>query len=253
LSQKLFSHLKTSFMDQNDLTQTTHRRGFIGTVAGSAAAIGLGTLFAPFAATAKNNFKQQADDPDAWFAKVKGKHRIVFDCPEPSGIFPYASPRIFLMTNGATGSSEKDCTAVVVLRHNAICYGMQDSLWAKYKFAEMFKVPNLGPAFKAEDAATALATRNPFWNTKPGDFAMPVYGAMPIGYKDLQASGVMVCICDAALTVNTGMIAMKTNGNAADIKKEWIDGLLPGIQVVPSGVWAVGRAQEHGCGYCFVG
>jgi hypothetical protein len=63
----------------------------------------------------------------------------------------------------------------------------------------------------------------------------------------------MVCICDAALTVNSGMVAMKTNGNAADIKKEWVDGLLPGIQVVPSGVWAVGRAQEHGCGYCFVG
>jgi intracellular sulfur oxidation DsrE/DsrF family protein len=30
-------------------------------------------------------------------------------------------------------------------------------------------------------------------------------------------------------------------------------GLLPGIQIVPSGVWAVGRAQEHGCQYCFAG
>jgi len=28
---------------------------------------------------------------------------------------------------------------------------------------------------------------------------------------------------------------------------------LPGIQPVPSGVWAIGRAQEHGCAYCFAG
>jgi len=29
--------------------------------------------------------------------------------------------------------------------------------------------------------------------------------------------------------------------------------VLPGIEVVPSGVWAVGRAQEHHCAYCFAG
>jgi intracellular sulfur oxidation DsrE/DsrF family protein len=41
--------------------------------------------------------------------------------------------------------------------------------------------------------------------------------------------------------------------DAAEVKKEWIAGLLPGIQVMPSGVWAVGRAQEHGCTYCYAG
>jgi intracellular sulfur oxidation DsrE/DsrF family protein len=46
---------------------------------------------------------------------------------------------------------------------------------------------------------------------------------------------------------------MKMGANAADVKKEWTDGLIPGIQLVPSGVWAVGRAQEHGCAYVFVG
>jgi intracellular sulfur oxidation DsrE/DsrF family protein len=27
----------------------------------------------------------------------------------------------------------------------------------------------------------------------------------------------------------------------------------PGIQVVPSGVWALERAQKHGCAYVFAG
>jgi intracellular sulfur oxidation DsrE/DsrF family protein len=39
---------------------------------------------------------------------------------------------------------------------------------------------------------------------------------------------------------------------AADVKQEWLQGLLPGIQPVPSGVWAIGRAHEHGCAYCAV-
>jgi hypothetical protein len=240
-------------MRNEKLDSTTHRRGFIGTVAGSAAALSLGTLFAPFSAIAEKNLKQQADDADAWFAKIKGKHRIVFDCPEPNGMFTFVWPKVFLMTNGATGTAEKDCNAVVILRHNAICFAMQDSLWAKYKFADLFKVGSLGPGFQAADASTALGTRNPFWNTKPGDFVMPVFGSVPIGIKDLQESGVMFCVCDAALTVFTGLVAMQTKGNAADIKKEWVDGLIPGVQVVPSGVWAVGRAQEHGCAYCFAG
>src|ERR1700759_1843886 len=141
-------------MENENFQPTTHRRGFIGTVAGSAAALSLGTLFAPFAASAENNFKQQADDADAWFAKIKGKHRIVFDATEAShGIFPFAWPKVFLLTNAATGTPEKDCNAVVILRHEAICFAFQDELWAKYKFADMFKVGSLGPAFQAADAA----------------------------------------------------------------------------------------------------
>jgi hypothetical protein len=37
------------------------------------------------------------------------------------------------------------------------------------------------------------------------------------------------------------------------VKKEWTAGILPNIQLVPSGVWALGRAQEKGCTYCFAG
>jgi intracellular sulfur oxidation DsrE/DsrF family protein len=73
------------------------------------------------------------------------------------------------------------------------------------------------------------------------------------GIKALQARGVMLCVCDMALTVNSVMTAKAMNANADDIKKEWVSGLLPGIQIVPSGVWAVGRAQEKGCAYCFAG
>jgi len=129
---------------------------------------------------------------------------------------------------------------------------MQDSLWAKYKFAEFFKVGDLGKAFQAADAATATSVRNPFWNPKPGDFVAPGFGPVAIGINDLQADGVMFCVCDAALTVYSAAMAGMMKTDAAALKKEWVAGLIPGVQVVPSGVWACGRAQEHGCGYIAV-
>jgi intracellular sulfur oxidation DsrE/DsrF family protein len=36
-------------------------------------------------------------------------------------------------------------------------------------------------------------------------------------------------------------------------KKEWLAHIIPGTTVVPSGVLALGRAQEKGCTYCYAG
>jgi len=63
----------------------------------------------------------------------------------------------------------------------------------------------------------------------------------------------MFCVCGAAMSVFSAKLASQMNMKADDVLNEWKAALLPGIQVVPSGVWAVGRAQEHDCKYCFVG
>lgn len=62
----------------------------------------------------------------------------------------------------------------------------------------------------------------------------------------------MFCVCDAAMTVFSAAAAESMKKDPAEVKSEWMASLLPGIQPVPSGVWAVGRAQEHQCSYCFV-
>lgn len=232
-------------MQQHD--QNSSRRGFLGTLATGAAALGAATLAAPLSLTA-NTLQKNAGglaDADAWFNQIKGKHRIVYDVPEGNGIFPFAWPRVFLLTNAATGTPEKECSVVVILRHNAIGYAMKDELWTKYKLGEVFHLP--------DPATNQPSTRNPFWQPKAGAFQVPGIGAIQIGINELQESGVMFCVCDAALTVYSAAVAQGAGLNAADVKKDWVAGLLPGIQIVPSGVWAVGRAQEHGCAYCFAG
>lgn len=229
---------------EDNLSANASRRDFFGKLAISAAAIGLGT-FAPTLPLHAGTPAEKLDDnnPEAWFKQIKGKHRMVFDVTQPHEIFPFAWPKVFLMTNAATGTPEKENSAVVVLRHSAIGYAMHNELWSKYK---------LGELFKANDPKTNQpSTRNPFWKPAAGDFTVPGFGALAIGINELQDSGVMFCVCDAAMTVYSAAVAQMNNQDAAAIKKEWTAGLLPNIQVVPSGVWAVGRAQEHGCGYCF--
>lgn len=223
---------------------TSPRREFLGNVAAGAAALGLLSIPSSIKA-APSLFQDPSSDADEWFKKVKGKHRIVFDVTRPNEVMPFAWPKVFLLTNEKTGTPAKENSVVVVLRHDGIPYAFEDKLWEKYKFGEVFK---------ADDPKTKTASlRNPFWKPKTGDFAIPGIGNVEIGINELQNDGVMFCVCDMAMTVFSAVVAKGMNMDAAEVKKEWVAGLLPGIQVVPSGVWAVGRAQEHGCAYCFAG
>ena len=70
---------------------------------------------------------------------------------------------------------------------------------------------------------------------------------------ELVAKGVLFGICNMALTFYSAQMAKKTAMQAETIKKDWVANLLPGVQVVPSGVIAINRAQEKGCAYCFAG
>lgn len=246
-------------MEEIKLNETTKRRSFLGKLATGAAALGLVSIVSPLKLNAQQKTPAKSKTPvskgeaDLWFDKIKGRHRVVYDATQPHEIFPFAWPKVFLITNESTGTPASDCGVVLVLRHTAICYAFKDSMWAKYNFAEVFKATEHGPAFQASDAAIAVKSRNPFWNTKPGDFKLPGVGPVDIGIKDLQKSGVMLCVCGAAMTVYSTVIAGMMNLKPEDVLKEWNENLIPGIQIVPSGVWALGRAQEHKCAYIFAG
>jgi hypothetical protein len=229
-------------MNNNEEKPRTDRRLFLGSLATGAAALGMATLGVPVPAEASDMPLPQ-QEVEAWFDKINGKHKMVFDVTKPHHIFPFAWPRVFLNSNIATGTPEKECSVVVVLRHEAIGYAFQDSLWDKFKFGDVFQAPD--PATKT------AALRNPFSNPKDGEYKVPGVGAIAIGIGQLQASGVMFCVCNTAMTKLSAVLGANTSVDPAEVKKELMAGLLPGIQVVPSGVWALGRAQERGCAYCF--
>lgn len=217
----------------DEFTSSTPRRGFIGRIAAAAMGIGVAGLV-PKAAEAGVS---RAADPqlEAWFGKLSGKHRVVFDATGANSGFPAIWPRVYLLTTDATYPGEGAST-MVILRHEGLPLAFQDSVWSKYKLGEMFKI-------KSGDVP---ATKNPYATIT----GLPIPA---LGIAELIKTGTLIGACDVAITVYSAGAATKMGMDPAAVKKEWIAGLLPGIQVVPSGVMAVARAQEFGARYIFAG
>ncbi|HEY3280216.1 MAG TPA: twin-arginine translocation signal domain-containing protein [Gemmatimonadales bacterium] len=218
---------------------STHRRGFLGTLAATAAA-GLASL-TPLALEAQPRRRPVtgAADPafEAWLNRITGKHKMVFDAPEVNSGMPVVWPRVWLNGNNENyGTTDAENSGVVILRHAAIPLAMVDALWAKYKLGEVFSLKD----------GDVPATRNIFAKPLP----LPLPGT---GVEQLLAKGVMFGVCNVALTIYSGAVAQKIGMDPAAVKADWVAGLIPGSQVVPSGVLAVSRSQEKGCGYCFAG
>lgn len=216
-------------------TSPTARRGFFGRL--TAAAIGLGAagLLPETAAALAPSSNAANPELEAWFKRLAAKHHTVFDAPEPNGGMPAIWPRVYLNTTEATYPGEKTM-AMVILRHGGLCMGLNDTIWAKYHLGEMFNIKD----------GDAPAMSNPWGSIT----SLPMPG---LGIIELLKSGVLIGACDVALTMLSMKAAAKMKMDPAAVKKEWIAGLYPGIQVVPSGVFAVARAQEFGAQYIFAG
>jgi hypothetical protein len=219
----------------NEFTPGTPRRGFLGRMA--AAAVGLGAVgLMPESARAAVGTSSAADPKlEAWFGKLAGKHRTVFDAPAINEGMPAIWPRVYLNSTDATYPGGH-AIAMIILRHAGLAMAFHDSIWEKYPIGEMFNVKPGGTAAKANPYATITG--------------LPIPG---LGIAELLKSGVLVGACDVALTVYSTGAAGKMGLDPATVKKEWVAGLFPGIQVVPSGVFAVARAQEYGANYIFAG
>ena len=180
---------------------------------------------------------------EGWLNKITGKHKAMFDAPEVNDGFCFVWARVWLNTCNATyGLTDADNSAAIVLRHFAAPLALTDAMWAKYHFGEMVKL---------NDAKTsAPAVRNMWHKMAPGDQMLPGYGI-----DELLGKGVLMGVCNVALTVMSGMVAQKMGGGMTGdaVKADWVANLIPGIVVVPSGVLAVNRTQEKGCTYTFAG
>lgn len=215
----------------------TPRRGFLSHVAAGAAALGIGSLMpAPLAAATASTTTSADPKLDAWFGKLTGKHRMVFDSPQVHEGMVAIWPRVYLNTVEGTDGAADGASAMIILRHHSLGLAIQDSMWEKYEFGKVFHVEVNGQP----------ATKNPFAKIE----GLPIAG---LGITELLKAGVLVGACDVAMTVYSSGVANARGLDPAAVRAEWVAALHPGVQLVPSGVYAVGRAQEMGCGYCFAG
>ena len=90
--------------------------------------------------------------------------------------------------------------------------------------------------------------RNPFAYIKPGDMPLP-----EAALEKLVARGVRIAVCNMAIHHQSARLAQQLGVPHESVKQDWLAAVLPGVQVVPSGVLAVNGAQSKGCSYCFAG
>ena len=216
-----------------------NRRDFLG-LAATAAAAGLGAMVPVAGAVAAA--ESASTDFTRWLDSIPGTHKQLYDMPELNHAFGLVWSWAFFATGApAYGVPESDLGVVIVLRHNALPLAFNDSAWAKYKLGEFYKIN--------DPDTNAPALRNPFY-LSPSALPAPLADAV---LQKLIARGVKVAACNLAITVHSGMVAKKMGLKSEDVKKDWTDAVLPGIQVVPSGVVACNGAVSRGCVYVFAG
>jgi hypothetical protein len=207
-----------------DAIDVAPRRNFFARIAGVMA---LGCAgFAPAAALAKS---PPSDGPN-WPGRLQGRHRQVTDAYEVNSGFPLGFAYNFLAPN-------QSATAVVILRHTAFPLALNHAMWAKYKIGETLKVND--PETKAP------AVKNPYFETKPGVLLID-----DIAIDRLLARHAVFGACNVALQVLSKMMAGNAGVGPDEAATEWAANVIPGITIIPSGVWGVNRAQEAGCSYC---
>jgi hypothetical protein len=215
---------------------TTDRRGFVGAVAALSAGLALRAD-----APVQRLFVAQQPSDD-WLDHLKGKHRQLFDVPEPEGGTALRHLRNYLDAwRNAFGVEERDVSIVVTLYARTTPLGLQDAMWEKYQ---------LGTALSLTDPTTnAPLVRNWFAHPKPGD---PVADGEPdTSMEALQKRGVVFALCNNALTRWAGRLAKSGTGGsaAADVHADLVAHALPGVVIVPDVLVTMTKAHERGFGY----
>lgn len=228
---------------------TNHdRRTFLGHLAaGSAAIAGSALALSPLTAGAEaptraaglpSPLSRLSSPWDlSWLERLApARHKAVFDTMSIANGLALGQVDLYLKNyHEIYGTAESEMKPVLVIRHEAVPMILDDAFWQKYQ---------LGQKLRLTDPSTGRTTvRNPF--AAPGSTPDPDTTT----FSQLIARGVIVLGCNTALMSLGSLMAQQTAQHADAVQAEARSSVLPGVILVPSGIFGVLRAQEAGCGY----
>jgi hypothetical protein len=132
------------------------------------------------------------------------------------------------------GATDDQVRIVIVARRNGTPLVFGDPIWARFP---------IGEETKLNDRDGAPYRRNPYYRPRPG--ASPESASTKL--ESLQKRGLILLVCDIAANNWSRRLAEVTKRDAAEVKKEVYANFVPGTIVMPSGVFAIMRAQNAGC------
>ena len=208
------------------------RRLFLSRLGTGVGVLGATAVAAPSVAaqTGSERWQPTRHELDDWYDKIPGKHRFVFDTITPDGLamgLQFAN-NFFEANKSSYGLTDSDSAVIVVVRHKSTSFGYNDAIWAKYG-AKLSEQANnfVDPKTKETPSVNFYATAN---------------GRM----DGLIKRGAHIAVCQMATRAIAGNLAKATGGTQDDIFAELGRNLVPNGHLVPAGILAVNRAQEHG-------
>ena len=226
------------------------RRAILGA---GGALLGAGAMAAPALSQpgpGARDWRPTFEAADAWMDKPGSRHRIAFDCTNAAAAKAGLGFALnYIHTTGTGyGLKPEQLGVIVILRHMATPFAFNDRMWAKYgrKFANSLKLEG--------SEAIRGSRENPLL-TKAPDAPLPPKGLEWIAGNDMTAlgrMGVQYAVCGLA----TEGLSIDLAGEGKDWKpvfQELASNLVPGAHLMPSGIVAVGHAQEHGYAIAYVG
>ncbi len=234
------------------MSQKTLRRGFLGRMAATVAAVGL-----PWTELRAAPAPQAPPANADWLQQVKGTHRCLFDFPQHKSGFPLLHIFNYLNTYASafrTGAGQVGAvgTFYAVGGASSIPMAVNDAMWAKY---------GLGEYTGLKDAGGRPYTRNVFHRPTPNDrhLLLATVGSPDIpemgeamvacGIENLQKMGATFLLCNNALEAWIGELAVRGKGTPDAIGADLRRNLLPGVVTVPAMVIAIEQAQGAGIAY----
>lgn len=219
------------------------RRSFLSRlgsgVAAFGAAFGAHSVTARAQTAAPGAWQPTRHPQDQWFDNIPGKHRMFLDAISAHGVgeaLHFAS-NIFTTSKSGYGLETGELAIVVCLRHGATAFAFNDAIWSKYGEA-------LSEQTKVTDPKTnAASMKNPYNAESRRDET----------FDAMIKLGVHFAVCDKSTQGLAGRLARKTEGQSDAIYKDLVAHVIGNAHMVPSGIVAVGHAQEHGYAYAYCG
>lgn len=219
------------------------RRDFLRQLTIATAAVGGGAIVSPLGAEELGRVTDSLTASSAawdmsWVEQIeRAKYKAVFDS---TSLSDGAALDLASDIQGAfkdVYGSDDVARMVIVMRQLGQVMAFNDDMWNRYA---------IGEERKTNDPVTKQpARRNPYAKAMPGEPDWAVASKLDA----LHARGAVFLVCNRASMNWAAGAAQKSGKDVEQVRADVRSNLVPGATLMPTGVFALVRAQNAGCAY----
>jgi hypothetical protein len=191
------------------------------------------------------NWSPAQEAQDNWLDAIGNRHRQVFDTISPEGVaraltFTYT---FYTANKDAYGIDSRDLGVLMIFRAGSTAFGFNDKFWSKYS-------PGLADRTKLVDPITKSAPVVNIYDAPDQAALLPTNG---LTLNNMGKMGGRFAICSVASRKLAAALAKGTGETSDSIFAEMQANTVANARMVPAGIIALNRAQEHGFSLCYTG